>query len=334
MISSYNTSEEGSATMSRSPVGIVEHVGLVMRDLDAGRRLFHEQLRLPIAEYPDSADGEAFALKAGDTIVRVVSIESSEAGRGRPGLSHVAFKVPSLSQTEEKLKKAGIGIAPDAERGSGDRKSIWSDPATTIGIPLQFVEASADLRFKPSAKPPLIERVDHLGIACRDSRRAQDVYVDGLGWPLESTQTDSEFLIPIEVTSNDKYGATSHTRAPIPAVGAGLIALFVTVGDFDLEIMQPLSAATIRVPLGTIPGSVGQDQGAIAQALDKRGEGLLHIGFKTPDMRNAIKTMSDQGIRMIDPISRPGARNSQIAFMDRRTTEGILLHFVERKAVD
>src|ERR1700730_6624876 len=320
--------------MDRSPIGVVEHVGLVMRDLDAGRRLFHEQLRLPIAEYPGAPDGEAFALKAGDTTVRVVSMDSSEARRGRPGLSHVAFKVPSLGQVEEKLKKAGIGIAPDAGGGSGGRKALWSEPATTLGIPLQFVEAVVDLRFTASDRSPLIERVDHLGIACRDSRRAQDVYVDGLGWPLESTQTDSEFLIPIEVTSNDKYGATSHTRAPIPAVGAGLIALFVTVGDFDLEILQPLSAATIRVPLGTIPGSVGQDQGAIAQALDKRGEGLLHIGFRTPDMRKAIKTVSDQGIRMIEPKTRPGGGNSQIGSIDRVTTEGILLHFVERKAVD
>jgi hypothetical protein len=72
--------------MDRSPIGVVEHVGLVMRDLDAGRRLFHEQLRLPIAEYPGSPDGEAFALKAGDTTVRVASMDSSEARRGRPGL--------------------------------------------------------------------------------------------------------------------------------------------------------------------------------------------------------------------------------------------------------
>ena len=320
--------------MSAMPVGSIEHVGLVMRDIDAARRLFHEHLRLPIAEYPKSADGEAFAVRAGGTTLRVATSDSAEAKCGRPGISHIAFKVKSLSQAKERLAKAGIQTNPGTTSGSCGREAVWSDPATTNGIPLQFVDKSAVLDFKPPPRAPMIERVDHLGIACRDSRRAQEVYVSGLGWPLESTQTDSEFLIPIEITSNDKYGATSHTRAPIPAVGAGLIALFVTVEDLDLEIMQPLSPATLRVPLGSIPGSVGQDQGAIAQALDKRGEGLLHIGFRTPDMRNAISAVAKHGIKMIDPVSRPGARNSQIAFMDRRTTEGILLHFVERRPLD
>jgi catechol 2,3-dioxygenase-like lactoylglutathione lyase family enzyme len=320
--------------MKIQAAGAVEHVGVVMEDLDAGRRLFHEKLRLPIAEYPSSADGPAFAVKAGGTVIRVASTSSTEAGIGRRGLNHVAFKVASLAEICGRLDRAEIGTLTDRQTGSGDRQAIWSDRATTVGIPLQFVEESAKLDFKESPKSALIERVDHLGIACRDGGRATDVYVHGLGWPLECTQTDSEFLIPIEITSNDKYGATSHTRAPIPLVGAGLIALFVTVGDFDFEIMQPLSAATLRAPLGSIPGSVGQDQGAIAQALEKRGEGLLHICFKTPDIKEAIRSVTADGIAMIDPVARPGARGSHIAFMDRHTTEGILLHFVERNPID
>ena len=320
--------------MRSSPVGSLEHVGIVMDDLDAGRRLFHDALSLPIAEYPTSADGPAFAVKAGKTVIRVASSGSVDARMGRPGVSHVAIKVDSLDQARARLGEADARTLSDQSTGSGGRKALWSDPATTLGIPLQFVDQSAQLQFKEPSKPGFIQRVDHLGIAAHSGDRARRIYVDGLGLPLECTQTDSEFLVPIEITSNDKYGATSHSRAPIPRVGAGLIALFVTLSDLDLEIMQPLSAATITTPLGTIPGSVGQDQGAIARALDKRGEGLLHVCFKTLDIAGAIERVTSTGVKMIDPVARPGSRNGLIAFMDRRTTHGILLHFIQRKEMD
>jgi catechol 2,3-dioxygenase-like lactoylglutathione lyase family enzyme len=242
----------------------------------------------------------------------------------------VAFKVGSLARARERLAESGARVQSSVTMGSGGREAVWSDPETTTGIPLQFVEESVSLDFKPSSTTAFIERIDHLGIAARSGDNARSVYVDGLGWPLESTQTDSEFLVPIEITSNDRYGARSHSGTPIPRVGSGLIALFVTVGDYDLEIMQPLGAAKISTPLGTIPGSVGQDQGAIAQALQKRGEGLLHIGFKVPDIREAIARVTKAGIDMIDPLPRPGSRNGFIAFMNRNFTERILLHFIER----
>lgn len=320
--------------MRNTPAGSLEHVGVVLEDLDAGRRLFHEKLALPVADYPASEDGPAFAVKVGKTVIRFATNDSMDARMGRRGVSHVAFKVDSLPQARERLTEAGARARSDQTKGSGLRDAVWSDPATTIGIPLQFVDKSLPLDFKKSSKPSFIERVDHLGIAAESGDRAREIYVDGLGWPLECTQTDSEFLVPIEITSNDKYGATSHSRPPIPRVGSGLIALFVTVGDFDLEIMQPLGAATITTPLGTIPGSVGQDQGAIAQALQKRGEGLLHICFKVPDIDVAIDRVTKEGIEMIDSVARPGSRNGRIAFMKRSSTERILLHFIQRTPID
>lgn len=320
--------------MRNSAAGTMEHVGVVMEDLDAARRLFHEKLALPVADYPASEDGPAFAVKVGKTVIRIASSQSLDARMGRRGVSHVAFKVDSLAITRDRLVEAGAKVRTNETKGSGLRDAIWSDPATTTGIPLQFVEKGVTLDFKQPSKAPFIERVDHLGIAAESGEKARQLYVDGLGWTLECTQTDSEFYIPIEITSNDKYGATSHSGKPIPRVGAGLIALFVTVGDFDLEIMQPLGAATIATPLGTIPGSVGQDQGAIAQALQKRGEGLLHICFKVPDIDLAIDRVTKEGIEMIDVNARPGSRSGRIAFMNRNSTERILLHFIQRTPID
>lgn len=306
----------------------MEHVSLTMDDLDAARALFAETLRLPVVETDDNG-GPGLAARAGETTIRISTTDAPDAAAGRPGWNHVAFKVASLDGIRATLEANGTSFLP-AETGTAGRRALWTDPATTTGIPLQFVEDSIDLAFPEPRADAIIERVDHLGVAARDAGHARGVYVDTLGFPIESTQVDSEVFVPVETTSNDRHGATSHAGAPIPRIGAGLMALFVTIGDLDLEIMQPLSDAKVDTPLGTIPGTVGQDQGAIDRFLKAKGEGLLHMCFRTQDIDGALDAVRAAGIGLIDPVARPGARGSHIAFMDRKTTHGILMHFVER----
>lgn len=308
-----------------SAIGVVEHVGVIAKDVQAVYSLFEDTLRLPVVN--DKRGG--FASRVGRTTLRVLPADASEGTVGRPGWHHIALRVRSLSDAKEQLESGGVTFLDGKAAGTDGRKSLWTNPSTTIGIPLQLVEEPAEFMFQ-ARNDCLIERVDHLGVACRSAPKARHVYVDVMGYPLESTQTDSEVLIPVETTSNDKYGAATHVRAPIPAVGSGLMADFITVGEFDLEVMQPLGKADIKVPLGTVPGTVGQDQGAIARYLDRHGEGLLHMCFKTSDIRAALASVVEKGIGLIDPIARPGGRNGLIAFMDRRHTQGLLMHFVER----
>jgi catechol 2,3-dioxygenase-like lactoylglutathione lyase family enzyme len=311
------------------PIGEVEHVCVAMEDLLAARELFAKKLRLPVVDY-DEGGGECFAVRAGGTTLRIVDREAPETALGRRGVNHIALRVGSLGAAAARLADLGFRQAETSPPSSGGRNAVWLDPVQTSGIPIQLVEQSAPLKFPPSHVDGFIERVDHLGVACHSQVEARSAFIDKMGFEVECTQIDSEVLVPVETTSNDKYGATSHARAPIPAVGSGLMALFVTVGDLDLEIMQPLGAANVTVPLGSVPGTVGQDHGAIARFLEKRGEGLLHICFKTPDIKRALESVSAAGIGLIDPVARPGGRAGLIAFMDRRDTEGVLMHFVER----
>jgi catechol 2,3-dioxygenase-like lactoylglutathione lyase family enzyme len=307
---------------------VLEHISLTMDDLDAAHVLFRDTLRLPVTETPDNG-GPGLAARAGQTTIRISSTNAPDAGFGRRGWNHVAFKVPTLDAIRDVLEAGGASIL-DVETGTAGRRALWTAPDSTIGIPLQFVEESIELQFPAVRGDAIVERIDHLGVAARNAAHARGIFSDALGFPIESTQIDSEVLVPIETTSNDRHGAASHAGAPIPRIGAGLMALFVTIGDLDLEIMQPLSESTIDTPLGTIPGTVGQDQGAIDRFLQSKGEGLLHMAFKTPDIAGALEAVSAAEIGLIDPVGRPGARNSRIAFMDRKTTYGILMHFVER----
>lgn len=311
-------------------IGVLEHVGIIFDDIEGARHLLRDIFKLPEARCSNSPDGPAYAFRAGGTVLRVVTPHVPDAAIGRSGLHHLTFRVDSLVRAREQLQEAGIPIMSDSPPDPAGRPSFWADPSHTIGIPLQFVEQGEKLQFPPPIADGFIERVDHLGVACRNNQVARQVYAEGLGFPQECTQIDSEVLVRIETTSNDKYGVVCHAHPPQHVVGSGLAALFITVGEFELEIMQPLSAAHLGVPLGTIPGSVGQDQGAIARFLERRGEGLLHVGFKTPNIQQALDAVAAQGVKLIDPVGRPGGRAGLIAFMDFRSTQGILFHFVQR----
>lgn len=310
-------------------IGRIEHVCVALDDIAAAREMFSTKLRLPVADYTDDKTG-SFAARAGGTTIRVVQQDAPEAVLGRRGVNHVAVLVESLEKAAKRLKEIGLEFAESPPPGSNGRAALWLDPKGTHGIPLQFVEDSIQLKFPAPHKDAFIERIDHLGVAVHSHEQARELYVNRFGFPVECLQIDSEVLIPVETTSNDKYGSKTHVRPPISAIGSGLIALFVTVGDFDLEIMQPLGEANVPVPLGTVPGTVGQDQGAVARFLEKRGEGLLHISFKAPDIQRAMAGVKAAGIHLIDPVARPGGRAGLIAFMDRRDTQGMLMHFSER----
>lgn len=315
--------------MPDAPIGILQHVGIVLDDLDGARHLFRDIFGLAETRYLDGPDGPAYAFRAGETVFRVVTSKAAEASLGRPGLHHLTFRVDSLARARGRLKRVGIPVLSDSPAGPNGCPALWADPANTIGILLQFVEEGETLKFPSVFANDIIERVDHLGIVCRDNAVARRVYIEGLGFPLECTETDTEALIPVEIFVTDKYGTVWHTRPP-QVVGSGIDTIFVTVGDFELEIMQPRNAVNLEVPLGTIPGTTRQDQGTMARFLEKRGEGLLHICFKTPDIKRALDSMAALGTKPIDPIGRPGGRAGLIGFLDHRSTLRVLFQFVQR----
>ena len=56
----------------------------------------------------------------------------------------------------------------------------------------------------------------------------------------------------------------------------------------------------------------------------------MHICFKTRDIKGALARVSAADIALIDTEPRPGSRSGMIAFIDRRSTDGLLMHFIER----
>lgn len=72
-----------------------------------------------------------------------------------------------------------------------------------------------------------------------------------------------------------------------------------------------------------------RDDSPVAKFLDKRGEGLHHVGYRVPDCAAALEAMVKVGATPIDQAPRPGSRNTTIAFIHPKGSFGTLIELVE-----
>ena len=72
-----------------------------------------------------------------------------------------------------------------------------------------------------------------------------------------------------------------------------------------------------------------RDDSPVAKFLDKRGEGLHHVGYRVPDCAAALEAMVKAGATPIDETPRPGSRNTTIAFIHPKGSFGTLIELVQ-----
>ncbi|NOX67375.1 MAG: methylmalonyl-CoA epimerase [Chlorobi bacterium] len=71
--------------------------------------------------------------------------------------------------------------------------------------------------------------------------------------------------------------------------------------------------------------------GPIGKYIEKKGEGIHHIAFHVNGISNALKEVSDKGIKLIDTKPRRGAEGLDIAFLHPKSTGGVLTELCEEK---
>jgi methylmalonyl-CoA/ethylmalonyl-CoA epimerase len=97
----------------------------------------------------------------------------------------------------------------------------------------------------------------------------------------------------------------------------GVEAALLDVGDGHIELLRPLGADT---PVGRF--------------IDKRGEGLHHVAYRVDDIDSTLQTLKGAGIELIDSEARVGIRQSRVAFLHPKATQGVLTELVEPAEAD
>lgn len=82
---------------------------------------------------------------------------------------------------------------------------------------------------------------------------------------------------------------------------------FLKIGQTKIELLEPTS-----------PDS------PIAKFLEKKGEGIHHIAFAVPSVKEALAEVSEKGVELIDKAPRGGAEGLQIAFLHPKSTKRVL----------
>ncbi|HLX89522.1 MAG TPA: VOC family protein, partial [Acidimicrobiales bacterium] len=67
----------------------------------------------------------------------------------------------------------------------------------------------------------------------------------------------------------------------------------------------------------------------VAKFLERRGEGLHHVGYRVADCAAALKSVRDAGGALIDEAPRPGSRGTTVAFVHPKGAFGTLIELVQ-----
>ena len=67
----------------------------------------------------------------------------------------------------------------------------------------------------------------------------------------------------------------------------------------------------------------------VAKAIEKRGEGLHHIGYRVNNCAEALAAMIAAGATASDKAPRPGSRGTTVAFMHPKGSFGTLIELVQ-----
>ena len=102
---------------------------------------------------------------------------------------------------------------------------------------------------------------------------------------------------------------TGETRSPTEVLEAqGVRVAFVGT----VELLEPLHSDT-----------------TVGRFLERRGQGLHHIAYRTDDIEKELTRLEASGVRLIDTEARPGANGHRVAFLHPASTGGILVELVQ-----
>ena len=126
----------------------------------------------------------------------------------------------------------------------------------------------------------MIEKIHHVGIAVHDLDESLKFYRDTLNL---------------------------HVHAQEEVEDQGVKAALLTIGQSEIELLQPLSADS---PIGKF--------------LERKGEGLHHICFETPDVDAELEGVKQRDVPVIDQKPRKGLAG-MICFLHPKASRGVLV---------
>ena len=124
----------------------------------------------------------------------------------------------------------------------------------------------------------------------------------------------------VAIAVHDLEAAISYYQR---AFGATVDHREVVESDGVEEALLKVAESYIQLLTPTRPDS------PVAKALEKRGEGLHHIGYRVANCAQALAQMIAAGATPLDKAPRPGSRGTTVAFIHPKGSFGTLIELVQ-----
>ena len=124
----------------------------------------------------------------------------------------------------------------------------------------------------------------------------------------------------IAIAVNDLEAAITYYQN---AFGATVDHREVVESDGVEEALLKVAESYIQLLTPTRPDS------PVAKSLEKRGEGLHHIGYRVNNCAEALAAMIAAGATPLDKAPRPGSRGTTVAFIHPKGSFGTLIELVQ-----
>ena len=106
------------------------------------------------------------------------------------------------------------------------------------------------------------------------------------------------------------FGATVAHRERIES--DGVEEALIKVADSYIQLLTPYT-----------------DESPLAKFLERRGEGIHHVGYRVDDCGKVLEDVKAEGAAVVDEHPRTGSRGTTVAFMHPKTAFGTLIELVE-----
>lgn len=129
----------------------IDHVGVVVEDLEAAITLYRDVLALPLVHRETIIEQgvDAALLDVGDSHVELITPLDPSSSVGRflakrgDGLHHVAYRVASVDRTLGELAASGVRLIDQTPRtGIRGSRVAFLHPSSTGGVLTEIVEPS------------------------------------------------------------------------------------------------------------------------------------------------------------------------------------------------
>ncbi len=124
----------------------------------------------------------------------------------------------------------------------------------------------------------------------------------------------------VAIAVHDLEAAISYYQR---AFGATVDHREVVESDGVEEALLKVAESYIQLLTPTRPDS------PVAKSLEKRGEGLHHIGYRVVNCADALAQMIAAGATPLDKAPRPGSRGTTVAFIHPKGSFGTLIELVQ-----